>query len=412
MKVILFGGTTEGGKLAQTLAINGVEVTLFVATEYAERLLPSVGGCTIIARRINETEMIRYFRDNPCDVVIDATHPYARLATHNIRRACETTKTPYRRLLRSKSGKRTNLSYVANATKAAELLRREIGNVFLAVGSNELEPFTTLDDFTARCYVRILPMIESLQKTVGLGFRNSNIICMQGPFDEQTNRVMLRTTNARFLITKDSGDIGGFEAKINAAEQCGCRVIVLERPEEQSGFSFDELCGQFGIENCNGFNSNTENTFFPLFVDMKGKRVLIVGGGNVAERRAMILRKFGASITIITPEVTQQLAEMIDRKEMLHVNRKYDQGDIERFEAFLTIAATDCRKTNAVVAQDAINADARIIVSDCREKCNCYFPAIAQDGTFIAGLVSKTGDHRGVSEIAEQVRRLLKEYQP
>ena len=102
---------------------------------------------------------------------------------------------------------------------------------------------------------------------------------------------------------------------------------------------------------------------------------------------------------------------MCKRREILHIARKYERGDIERFQAFLTIAATDCRETNATVARDAEQNNVPVIVADCREECNCYFPALVQDESFIAGLVSKNGDHRGVRLLAVQIRQLLKEHQ-
>ncbi|HBT78260.1 MAG TPA: precorrin-6A reductase [Planctomycetaceae bacterium] len=410
MKVLVFGGTTEGGRLAETLAANGASVTLFVATEYAKSLATKKHGCTVIARRLDETAMVRYFRENPCDAVVDATHPYADQATRNIRRACQTTKITYLRLLRSPGKPNADVSYIANASAAVELMRQERGNVFLAIGSKELECFTTLDDFASRCFVRILPMVESLQNAIGLGFRNSHIICMQGPFDEQMNKAMLEATKATFLVTKDSGDIGGFEAKITAASQCDCRVLVVKRPEEETGFSFGELCDQLGIE-YRSDQCKRDNTFFPLFIDMKGKRILIVGGGQVAERRASILRSFGADITIVSPTVTRRLDEMSARREIVTMNREYDRKDIERFQTYLTIAATDNRETNAIVAQDAKKSNVPVIVADCREECDCYFPAIAENESFIAGLVSKNRDHRGVSVVAEKIRRLLKDNQ-
>ncbi len=408
MKVVVFGGTTEGGRLATALAANGESTTLFVATEYARDLSSEKNGYTVIAGRLDEKEMLRYFQENPCDAVVDATHPYADQATRNIRRACRATSTKYLRLLRSPGKTDAGVSYVANVSEAVELLQQEQGNVFLAIGSKELEPFTKLDDFASRCFVRILPMVESLQKTIGLGFRNANLICMQGPFDKATNKAMFKMADAKFLVTKDSGDIGGFDAKMTAAVQCGCRVIVIKRPEEEeTGFSFAEVCDQLGIAHTAG-ERKSENTFFPLFIDMKGKRFLIVGGGKVAARRSGILRSFGADITIVSPTITRQLEEMAARKEITVINRKYDRADIERFQPYLVMAATDHRKTNATIAQDAEKCNVPVVVADCREECNCYFPAIVEDESFIAGLVSKTGDHRGVSVVAENIRQILK----
>ena len=93
------------------------------------------------------------------------------------------------------------------------------------------------------------------------------------------------------------------------------------------------------------------------------------------------------------------------------MHRKYEQGDIGFFDPFLTIAATDCRETNAAVGRDAKKSNVPVIVADRREECNCYFPAIAQNDSFIAGLVSKNGDHHGVKLMAEKIREQLKEHQ-
>ena len=142
---------------------------------------------------------------------------------------------------------------------------------------------------------------------------------------------------------------------------------------------------------------------------MKGKRILIVGGGKVASRRAEILRSFGAGISIVSPTITRQLEEMAARGEIVHVERKYVRDDIERFRPFLTMATTDCRETNTAIAQDARKIGIPVIVADCRNECDCYFPAIADDESYVAGLVSKNGDHRGASTVAEKIRRLLKE---
>ena len=49
------------------------------------------------------------------------------------------------------------------------------------------------------------------------------------------------------------------------------------------------------------------NTFFPLFVDMRNKKVLVIGGGNIAERRIKILADFGSNITVISPAFTEHI---------------------------------------------------------------------------------------------------------
>ena len=400
MQVIIFGGTTESRQLAKTLAEHGNRVTLFVATDYAEKLYPANVEYAITVRRLDETEMIRYLLENKCDVVVDATHPYAEAATRNIDKACRATNTKHLRLARAKSRNYKDVSYVATVADAVKSLRNEKGNIFLAIGSKELQTFTELENFESRCYIRILPMIQSLQKAIDLGFRNSNIICMHGPFDEKTNRAMFEATGTKIIVTKDSGDIGGFDAKISAAAKCGCKVFVIDRPAEETGLTFDEVCVKLGIEK----KRNEANTFFPFFFKLKGKRILIVGAGKVATRRAKILRSFGAEITVISPIIA---TEIMETKGITCINRKYEVGDVANLCTFLAIAATDDRETNASVAREAKENNVPIIIADRRGECDCYFPAIAENETLLAGLVSKTGDHREVADVAEQIRRLF-----
>lgn len=409
MKTYIFGGTTEGGLLAEKLTEYGHSVTLFVATEYAEALLPQDRGYDVSAKCLDEMEMVRLLTEHPRDLVVDATHPYADEVTRNILGACKKTRTEYIRLLRSKNEKNPNVVYVDNASQAVDLLKRETGNVFLAIGSKELAAFTQLDDFASRCFVRILPMVESLQKTLELGFRNSNIICMHGPFDEETNLAMLSMTRSNILVTKNSGDIGGVRAKISAALQLGCRVIVIERPAEENGLSLEEIYDRFAISRHDEKKNEKGNFFFPLFFDMEDKRILVVGGGKVARRRIELLYRVGAKIRLVSPFVDEKLAKMFERNEIEHYCRKYKPGDVKDFEPFLTITATDDRETNIAVAKEARSLNVPCIVADRRKDCDCVFPAIIENENLLAGLISKDGNHENVRDTAERIRRFLNE---
>ncbi|MDR2438820.1 MAG: precorrin-6A reductase [Planctomycetaceae bacterium] len=430
MNVLIFGGTTESGKLAQLLADQNVNVTLIVATDYAKNLFTEPLNFTIIAQRLGETEMIHYLKTHSFDYVVDATHPYADLATRNIHSACRNVNVQYLRLLRNESDKydkNSSVTYISHPDEGINLLNCETGNILFTIGSKELTHFVNVKNFASRSFVRILPMMDSLKKTVDLGFRNSNIICIQGAVSEEMNRAMINMTQAKFLVTKDSGTIGGFDAKISAAQQCGCRVLVLMRPEQETGFFYAELLDFFHIkENTvsdinKNFQSVTNNpsllklverkenrqSFFPLFTNLYNKNILVIGGGNIAQRRIEILYSFGATIKLISPSVTEELQKMIQQQYIHFVNKEYEKDDIDYFHPLLVIAATNSREVNHRVAQDAKEKDIFVIVSDCRDECNCYFPAIMESESFLAGLVSKKGDHHGVRTKAEQIRELL-----
>jgi siroheme synthase-like protein len=147
--------------------------------------------------------------------------------------------------------------------------------------------------------------------------------------------------------------------------------------------------------------------FFPLFVDMNGRKALIAGGGKVAERRIKVLLDFGADITVISPEAAEYLENAAARGTIRLHKRKYQKGDVAALAPFLVIAATSDRQVNQQIAMEAKNLDIPLSVADCREECTCYFPAIADNGAYIAGLVSKDGNHVGVKQMAEKVRGAL-----
>jgi len=153
----------------------------------------------------------------------------------------------------------------------------------------------------------------------------------------------------------------------------------------------------------------TENTkqklFFPLFVDLYGRKALIAGGGKIAERRIKVLLGFGADITVISPEVSGYIGDAASIGTIRLLKRVYQKGDISALTPFLVITATDDRQINHQIAAEAKNLDIPVSVADCREECTFYFPAIADNGSFIAGLVSKKGDHAEIKAIAEKIRK-------
>lgn len=138
---------------------------------------------------------------------------------------------------------------------------------------------------------------------------------------------------------------------------------------------------------------------FPLFVDVAGKRAVIVGGGRVAVRRAAVLRRFGMEVTVISPELREQMEGIV------HLARPYAPGDLAG--AALAVAASDDRAVNAAVGAEARTRHIPVSVADCPEECTFFFPAVCEGGELIAGLISRNGDHRAVAAAAKAVRKTL-----
>ena len=93
----------------------------------------------------------------------------------------------------------------------------------------------------ANIYIRVLPKSDLVKKCEELGYKNKNIIAMQGPFSKNINKAMLEMTNSKLLITKDSGDSGGFMEKLEACQELGLKIIIVERPRIDYPIVFEDI---------------------------------------------------------------------------------------------------------------------------------------------------------------------------
>ena len=250
-KICIFGGTTEGRKLAEFLSGQPCDVMVCVATDYGQTLLPEAEHVSVSARRLPVGEIVSLLTEHRFDLVIDATHPYAQSITKSIARACRETETLRWRLLRGASGVSPEHTYVETVSDAAAFLSETEGNILLTTGSKELAGFSQLPGFSERVWARVLPLQSSLDACAQAGLPASHIFAMQGPFSEAMNTAMLRTIGAQYLVTKDGGAPGGFEEKESAAKSAGARLVVIGRPPEEEGLSLSKtisaLCARFGF---------------------------------------------------------------------------------------------------------------------------------------------------------------------
>jgi len=231
MRVLLFGGTTEGRRLAGYLRDLGAQVTVSVATEYGREVLRGQDGLAILTGRKTAEEMAALLRD--ADFCIDATHPYAAEATKNIQTACKQTGVPYRRCLREKS-RPDGWICAQDAQEAAALAEKMPGNILLTTGAKELPAFASIG--TERLYARILPGHEGIAACERLGLLKGHIIAMQGPFSQKLNEALMEQFHIAVLVTKDGGPAGGFPEKCAAAKACGAGLIVIGRPPEAGAY--------------------------------------------------------------------------------------------------------------------------------------------------------------------------------
>lgn len=248
--ICVFAGTTEGRELVEFLSTQPVSVTACVATEYGETLIPTADNLTVSAKRLPVNDIIHMLTEQHFDLVIDATHPYAASITESIATACAVTKTEHLRLLRAASIVTDNAVYVEDVPTAVDFLNTVEGNILLTTGSKELGRLSAISGFEDRVYARVLPMDASLEACRSVGLKPAHIIAMQGPFSEEMNEALLRFASAKWLVTKDGGEAGGFEAKAVAAQKHNARMVVIGRPPQREGLAYTQvielLCERYG----------------------------------------------------------------------------------------------------------------------------------------------------------------------
>lgn len=253
-KLGIFGGTSEGRLLAEFCQQKGIPALVSVATPYGSQMLKQDEFLQVRQGRMDSREMCRWMKDNGFACVVDATHPYAREASENIRHACREAQIPYHRLVRSQDTEecqaeaegRRRIKWVGSAEEAACFLEQEFlqnpeRTALITTGSKELNRFASIQQAGERLYARVLPSAEGIQACLDAGLKGKHVIAMQGPFSYEMNLAMLRSTGASYLITKESGRAGGFQEKVEAALDAGCQPVVIGRPVEEQGKSLPEM---------------------------------------------------------------------------------------------------------------------------------------------------------------------------
>ncbi|MFC1843425.1 bifunctional precorrin-2 dehydrogenase/sirohydrochlorin ferrochelatase [Thermodesulfobacteriota bacterium] len=119
-------------------------------------------------------------------------------------------------------------------------------------------------------------------------------------------------------------------------------------------------------------------SFYPICLDLKEKSCVVVGGGRVAERKALGLLSCSALVSVISPVLTEELKRQHAEGNLQWIEREYHPGDLA--QAFLVIAATDDEKTQKLVYEEAVSNNLLLNVADVPQRCNFILPASVRRG--------------------------------
>jgi siroheme synthase-like protein len=122
-------------------------------------------------------------------------------------------------------------------------------------------------------------------------------------------------------------------------------------------------------------------SYYPIFVEMAGRRVLVVGGGNVAEGKVAGLLTAGADVTVIAPDLTPLLRNQCEAGEFRYDAHEYRDGDLEGYE--VCFVATDDGAVNAQVAAEGKRRKIWVNAADDPKYCDFILPSVVRQGEVV-----------------------------
>ncbi len=149
--------------------------------------------------------------------------------------------------------------------------------------------------------------------------------------------------------------------------------------------------------------------YFPFLIDVENKLCVIVGGGNVAFRKAKLMLDFDAKITLIAPEICNQLYLLEEVHDNLKIIiREFEDKDI--LDADFVIAATDSEETNTHISKLCKNNNILVNVVDMREEGSFIFPAIIRDEELLIAISSGGNSPAATAFIKNKIREAIPDY--
>lgn len=145
--------------------------------------------------------------------------------------------------------------------------------------------------------------------------------------------------------------------------------------------------------------------YFPIFVDVRERPILVIGGGNVGlEKVTVLLRAEAANLTVISPELAPALQAEVQAGRIRHLSRPYREGDMAGFE--MVFIATDDRSANARIRAEGQRRGIWVNAADDPANCDYILPSVVRQGPITIAI--STGG--GSPAMARRVREELSDY--
>jgi siroheme synthase-like protein len=118
--------------------------------------------------------------------------------------------------------------------------------------------------------------------------------------------------------------------------------------------------------------------YYPVFINIRGKKCVVVGGGKVAFRKIKALLECGAEVTVVSPSINPELNDLIKKRRIDHISREYEPEDLK--DTFMIIAATDSAETNLKIALGARNQRILVNIANNLDQSDFIIPSSFRRG--------------------------------
>lgn len=151
--------------------------------------------------------------------------------------------------------------------------------------------------------------------------------------------------------------------------------------------------------------------YFPMFVDISGRRAVVIGGGKVAARRVETLLLFTENITVVAPEISEEIGRAVREQKIRWIPRHIQSMDAEEFlcRGDLVFAATNDAVCNEQIADLCKKKKIPVNVSHRKELCDFYFPAVAVRDHVVVGITASGINHGEARRTRIKVEKTLTE---
>lgn len=150
--------------------------------------------------------------------------------------------------------------------------------------------------------------------------------------------------------------------------------------------------------------------YYPAHLNIEGRRCVVVGGGQVAERKVKSLLRCGGQVTVISLELSPPLRKLWSSGQIDFVERGYCTGDLDG--AFIVVAATSDLGINARVAEEAESKGKLVNVVDAPDRGNFIVPSVVRRGDLLVGVSTHGRSPALARKLRAEIERvLLPEYE-